>query len=64
MTAADPTEELEPVADFRARAATWLAANMPPLGDGYNDRSDARRAVERKLQRTLWDGGFAGIWRG
>ncbi len=61
MTAADPTEELEPVADFRARAATWLAANMPPLGDGYNDRSDARRAVERKLQRTLWDGGFAGI---
>ena len=53
--------DVEPVADFRARARDWLAANMPPLGDGYNDRSDERRAVERKLQRMLWDGGFAGI---
>jgi alkylation response protein AidB-like acyl-CoA dehydrogenase len=34
---------------------------MPALGDGWNDRSDARWDVERGLQRRLWDGGFAGI---
>jgi alkylation response protein AidB-like acyl-CoA dehydrogenase len=55
------SDELEPVAAFRARAEAWLAANMPPLGDGYNDRSDARREVERSLQARLWEGGFAGI---
>jgi alkylation response protein AidB-like acyl-CoA dehydrogenase len=53
--------DLEPVEDFRSRAAKWLAANMPPLGDGWNDRSDERRGRERELQRTLWEGGFAGI---
>lgn len=58
---ADATTEVEPVEVFRSRARTWLAANMPPLGDGYNDRSDERRAVERELQARLWAGGFAGI---
>jgi alkylation response protein AidB-like acyl-CoA dehydrogenase len=52
---------MEPVDDFRERARRWLATAMPPLGDGWNDRSDARREVERGLQRRLWDGGFAGI---
>ncbi len=61
-TTTDTTgDDLEPVEEFRARARTWLAANMPPLGDGWNDRSDERRERERDLQRTLWSGGFAGI---
>jgi alkylation response protein AidB-like acyl-CoA dehydrogenase len=34
---------------------------MPPLGDGWNDRSDERRERERELQALLWQGGFAGI---
>lgn len=52
---------VEPVEAFRERARTWLASAMPPLGDGWNDRSDERWEVERALQRRLWDGGFAGI---
>ncbi len=60
-TGAATTEDLEPVEDFRARARTWLAGNMPPLGDGWNDRSDERRERERELQGRLWAGGFAGI---
>ncbi|MCV7349595.1 acyl-CoA dehydrogenase family protein [Mycobacterium parmense] len=55
----------ESVEDFRRRARSWLARNMPPL--------DAVRAVglerdelaswhrARELQTTLYDGGFAGI---
>jgi alkylation response protein AidB-like acyl-CoA dehydrogenase len=61
VTATSPAADLEPVEDFRARARAWLADNMPALGDGWNDRSDARWEVERALQRRLWDGGFAGI---
>ena len=53
--------DLEPVEDFRERARAWLADHMPPSVDGYFDRSDARREVEDRLQRLLWDGGFAGI---
>lgn len=59
----DTTEatDLEPVDEFAARASAWLAEHMPPLGDGWNDRSDARRERERDLQARLWEGGFAGI---
>ena len=64
-TTAAPTEgsdpELEPVGEFRERARRWLAANMPPAPEDPDDRSDARWARERELQRLLWDGGFAGI---
>jgi alkylation response protein AidB-like acyl-CoA dehydrogenase len=52
---------MEPVEDFRARARARLAESMPPLGDGWNDRSDERRERERELQALLWQGGFAGI---
>jgi alkylation response protein AidB-like acyl-CoA dehydrogenase len=61
VTGGPDTDQLEPVEDFRVRARAWLADNMAPLGDGWNDRSDARWTVERGLQRQLWDGGFAGI---
>ena len=54
-------DELEPVEAFRARARAWLAEHMPPAPEDPNDRSDARWAHERTLQRRLWDGGFAGI---
>ena len=55
--------DLEPVDDFRARAKVWLAENMPPTVGAYRDSrlDDGRRLQERKLQRILWDGGFAGI---
>ena len=61
VTPLAPDHELEPVDDFRERARRWLAEAMPPVTDGWNDRSDERRTVERGLQRRLWDGGFAGI---
>jgi alkylation response protein AidB-like acyl-CoA dehydrogenase len=58
----EPTPEMEPVADFRARARAWLADNMPPEDDGWGKRIEPGRwDDERVLQRRLWDGGFAGI---
>ncbi|HEY6415739.1 MAG TPA: acyl-CoA dehydrogenase family protein, partial [Acidimicrobiales bacterium] len=40
----------------------WLADNMPPFPGEVQDRiGDDRREHERRLQRRLWDGGFAGI---
>ncbi|WP_426574712.1 acyl-CoA dehydrogenase family protein [Aquihabitans sp. McL0605] len=59
--ATERADELEPVAEFRARAKAWLAESMPPLTDGYTDRSEGRRPVERSLQARLHQGGFAGI---
>jgi alkylation response protein AidB-like acyl-CoA dehydrogenase len=61
MIEAHATGEMEPVEDFRARARARLAESMPPLGNGWNDRSDERRERERELQALLWQGGFAGI---
>ncbi|MGO9384113.1 MAG: acyl-CoA dehydrogenase family protein [Mycobacterium sp.] len=55
----------ESVEEFRNRARSWLAANMPPLDPAkaaFLERDELpswRRA--RELQRTLYDGGFAGI---
>ena len=55
-----PREETVP--EFRARARAWLAENMPPVPDDTDVRQRAERRVhERALQRTLYDGGFAGI---
>ncbi len=55
----------ESVAEFRSRAAAWLAENMPPL-DPERARLLERDAPEswqraRELQKTLHGGGFAGI---
>ena len=58
----DPTPDMEPVDDFRARARAWLADHMPPECDGWGQRiQPGRWDVERTLQRRLWEGGFAGI---
>ena len=54
----------EDVESFRLRAREWLAANMPRLDERIEAESTsgrARRDRDRRLQRLLWDGGFAGI---
>jgi alkylation response protein AidB-like acyl-CoA dehydrogenase len=53
---------MESVEDFRLRARAWLKDNMPPVPTEVADRGEVgRRDVERVLQRTLFEGGFAGI---
>ncbi|MCU1463725.1 MAG: acyl-CoA dehydrogenase domain protein [Acidimicrobiales bacterium] len=63
------TTDVEDVESFAARARAWLAANMPrPPDESRRDPSDdsdeeelRRVARSRRLQRLLYDGGFAGI---
>jgi alkylation response protein AidB-like acyl-CoA dehydrogenase len=57
-----PTES---VAEFAARARTWLADNMPPIDPespppAPRDDEDAWKRA-RELQKRLHQGGFAGI---
>ena len=67
MPVATTVDELEA---FRQRARAWLAGNMPKQttsrrgpGDPYQGRltDEERVARARMLQRTLFDGGFAGL---
>lgn len=59
------TETAESVAEFRNRARAWLAANMPrqdPAEAALLERdAEVSWHRARELQRTLYDGGFAGI---
>ena len=59
------TETTESVADFGARARTWLAENMPridPTNPPFTDRGSEESWLRaRELQKRLYDGGFAGI---
>src|SRR5687768_17592233 len=68
MTTVD-SDELE---GYAATARAWLAENMPPADPGggnfflssfggSEDAALARIATCRALQRTLFDGGYAGI---
>ena len=56
---------VESVEEFRSRARSWLAANMPPQDPEEaarlerDDVASWQRA--RELQKILYDGGFAGI---
>jgi alkylation response protein AidB-like acyl-CoA dehydrogenase len=61
---------MEPVEDFRLRLRAWLPDNMPKRssrsaltmrGLETDEEELADVAHARKLQRTLFDGGFAGI---
>src|SRR5579863_2267369 len=53
---------MEDVETFRVRAREWLAATMPPSQRRRRDMTQEERvARNRELQRTLFDGGFAGI---
>ncbi|HEY1989654.1 MAG TPA: acyl-CoA dehydrogenase family protein [Acidimicrobiales bacterium] len=58
-------EGAESVDAFRARARAWLADTMPRLPDGatnhFLSREDESGERARRLQRLLFDGGFAGI---
>jgi alkylation response protein AidB-like acyl-CoA dehydrogenase len=55
----------ESVEEFRSRARAWLAENMPRLDPAKaallerDEETSWQRA--RELQKTLYDGGFAGI---
>jgi alkylation response protein AidB-like acyl-CoA dehydrogenase len=51
------TEELE---EFRNDLRPWLEANMPPLTPEFNAYDQSKEQL-KKLQRTLWDGGYAGL---
>ena len=59
------TTDDEDVEAFRLRARQWLKATMPPLPDGADNRqlswADESGQRDRRLQRLLFDGGFAGI---
>ena len=55
----------ESVEEFRSRARSWLAANMPRLDRekaALLERDEVPSWLRaRELQKTLYDGGFAGI---
>jgi alkylation response protein AidB-like acyl-CoA dehydrogenase len=55
----------ESVEQFRARARSWLAQNMPRIDPAnppaLENDGDAAWQRARHLQRILYDGGFAGI---
>ena len=63
MTTSPPPAETPE--EFRMRARAWLATNMPrvdPHDPPVSDRGmDSGWARARKLQKLLFDGGFAGI---
>jgi len=63
---ADP--DVEDLDSFRHRLRGWLKDNMPPAdprlvsnGNSSDEEELAEIARNRKLQRLLFDGGFAGI---
>lgn len=59
------TATTESVADFAARARTWLAENMPRIDLGnppFSVRAEqASWDRAKELQKRLYEGGFAGI---
>jgi alkylation response protein AidB-like acyl-CoA dehydrogenase len=67
---AGETTTIDEMEEFRQRARSWLAEHMPkttgtrrPGADPYEGRlSDEERVARaRMLQRTLFEGGFAGL---
>ena len=71
MTSEAATVSIESVEDFRARARTWIRANLRPLELNEDagimrpkfsdDEELAEVNAERALQRKLFDAGFAGL---
>jgi alkylation response protein AidB-like acyl-CoA dehydrogenase len=60
--------EIETVESFASRARAWLAESLPTLDDaarpwGFGGDEEELAMVQRarELQRTLYEGGFAGI---
>ncbi len=64
-TVAEGDSMSEDVESFRLRARAWLSEHLPRLPAGYTNamlnREDETGERARRLQRTLFDGGFAGI---
>ena len=62
---AESAESAETVAEFRSRARAWLAENMPRLDPVQAARLQRDNVTSwqraRELQKTLYEGGFAGI---
>jgi alkylation response protein AidB-like acyl-CoA dehydrogenase len=56
---------MEDVEAFRLRARAWLADTLPRLPEGMENfhlvQEDEMGERARRLQRTLFDGGFAGL---
>jgi alkylation response protein AidB-like acyl-CoA dehydrogenase len=69
MSEAKASTEIEDVESFRARAREFIRANMPEAEGGsgvlrnIGSKEEELELVQydRRLQRTLYDGGFAGI---
>ncbi|WP_299557719.1 acyl-CoA dehydrogenase family protein [uncultured Mycolicibacterium sp.] len=65
MTRTAPPTTTESVEQFAARAAAWLAENMPRIDPDNPPDADRGRLEPwlraRELQKRLWEGGFAGI---
>jgi alkylation response protein AidB-like acyl-CoA dehydrogenase len=64
----EPVSEMESVESFVARARAWLPENLPKrdpsgawMGFGSDEEELAAVTRLRGIQRTLFDGGFAGI---
>ncbi|HUD16473.1 MAG TPA: acyl-CoA dehydrogenase family protein, partial [Acidimicrobiales bacterium] len=65
MSATGGGGAMEDVEAFRLRARAWLAETMPRLPEGMDNfhlvQEDEMGERARHLQRTLFDGGFAGL---
>jgi alkylation response protein AidB-like acyl-CoA dehydrogenase len=58
--------DIEDIDSFRDRAQKWIVANLPTLREGTGPDVDTGSNVDqanraRSLQRTIYEGGFAGI---
>lgn len=61
---ADTNVETAEQQAFRSKAREWMHGRLPPrrAGEAYMDWDNkALVAIDRKIQRTLWEGGLAGI---
>jgi alkylation response protein AidB-like acyl-CoA dehydrogenase len=65
IVSVEETDTPEAIEEFRQRARAWLRETMPPLPEGATNwqlaRQDESGQEARRLQRLLFDGGFAGI---
>lgn len=57
----DTRTQVDTVDAFQSRARGWLEQNMPIAEDTFAGFGIERWQLERKLQRMLFDGGFAGL---
>jgi alkylation response protein AidB-like acyl-CoA dehydrogenase len=69
MTEIDMTDDVMDIETFRQQARTWLAGNLEQRGPrhrgprlrGVDHKTIEGIAIQRAIQRRLYDGGYAGI---